>query len=919
MLPPKVAAWATFWLTAGLSASWTSRVAGQACVGVQDALGLQSAASNLAGDAVVNICNDIALSATISIARPITLVGQCPSPGCRIYPAPSSSSTRFRLFDANANGTVTFRNLWLDKGDISNLATHAYGGAINARTSTYLVADTVLFTNNRESSGGAIYYLGNATINSCTFVNNSAIYSGGALYAEGTAMEVRNSNFTQNSAVYGGAIRVYSPYDSSGPFIVKNAIRGSLFLYNHASYGGAVYVSSGTNNVTIAGNTFANNTAYSNGGAVNDAGGYLTLLSGNSFIQNYAPDGGAVSLYDSYAIFASPNVFIRNSADSVPQGPGIRLSYGTTNFCPSEPVGIVTVLFGGVVNSGCAFANCGANNPCDPTATCTLSGGVPVCTCPAGVSGSGWLCENRDAGLLAVGASNNFTVPPFVNLTAGSGASPSQYAVTVSGPPPAGTTSPAAAVAAAEESSSTGLIAGLAGAGVGAVVLLGVIVGCLVYRKKKRAHHLPVVKGDVDDGGAKMSADKSAVDRTASTVSTAEADADEALGSSWRRFTYSELKEATGGFAPSALLGEGAYGKVYVATLANGSQVAVKQLKSGNQVPGRAGHARPRAHRNLGLGEREFLGELGTLGRVRHRNLVALRGYCITPDACFLVLDYAPNGNLDAALRSTSSPPLDWETRVNIAWGAARGLSYLHNDTEPSILHRDIKPANILLDAKMQAQVADFGLAKLLEEGDSHLSTHLRGTYGYVAPEYALNGQVTKRSDVYSFGVVLLEILTGYRALELTPEGNRKNLVDAVTRTAHKTPGRQQPLVIMDPRLEKQFSTSAALRMITLALACCASEDSRRPDMADVLYELESLSRGEPGPGFRIPQTEPADDGSGDWFGPVRTGSLGMQSGSTAQSSVPSHSTWSEMSGVSRSEGHQMSIAYQMSMLSQGR
>lgn len=131
--------------------------------------------------------------------------------------------------------------------------------------------------------------------------------------------------------------------------------------------------------------------------------------------------------------------------------------------------------------------------------------------------------------------------------------------------------------------------------------------------------------------------------------------------------------------------------------------------------------------------------------------------------------------------------------------------------------------------------------------------------------------------------------------------------------------GRQQPLVIMDPRLENQFSPSAALRMITLALACCANDESRRPDMADVLRELESLSRGEPGPGFRTPQDVPADDGSGDWFGPVRSGGVGMQTESTAASSIPSHSTWSEMSGVSGSEAHQMSMAYQMSMLTQGR
>eukprot|EP00243_Klebsormidium_subtile_P005153 TRINITY_DN2026_c0_g1_i1.p1 TRINITY_DN2026_c0_g1~~TRINITY_DN2026_c0_g1_i1.p1 ORF type:complete len:432 (+),score=60.36 TRINITY_DN2026_c0_g1_i1:237-1532(+) len=426
MLAPKVAAWAAFWLTAFVAAGWTNGVAGQVCVGVQDALGLQSAASNLAGDAIVNICNDIALSASIGVQRPITLVGQCPSPGCRIYAAPSTSTTSLRLFDVAANaGNVIFRNLWLDKGDTSKSATSSgtYGGTIYARSSTYLVTDTVLFTNNRASYGGAIYYQGNATITACSFVNNSASSGGGALYADGTAIEVRNSNFTQNKADEGGAINVYHLYDSYGPPIARNSIRGSLFLYNNAtSKGGAVHVDSGARNVTIAGNTFANNTAYESGGGVFDESGYFTLLSGNNFIQNYAPVGGAVTLDASYATVASPNVFTRNSADTVLGGPGIRVtnspSDGTTNFCPSQPAGIVVPGAGGVVNSSCSFANCGINNPCDSSATCTLSGGVPTCACPVGVSGSGWLCENRNAGLLAVGASNNFTVPPFVSLAA---------------------------------------------------------------------------------------------------------------------------------------------------------------------------------------------------------------------------------------------------------------------------------------------------------------------------------------------------------------------------------------------------------------------------------------------------------------------------------------------------------------------
>jgi serine/threonine protein kinase len=237
-------------------------------------------------------------------------------------------------------------------------------------------------------------------------------------------------------------------------------------------------------------------------------------------------------------------------------------------------------------------------------------------------------------------------------------------------------------------------------------------------------------------------------------------------GSIW--FKYQELEMATNKFSPKNFLGRGGFGIVYKGTLSDGTVVAVKKILE------------------LDIqGNSDFCNEVEIISNLKHMNLVPLRGCCVTNeenDDCnergsewFLVYDYMPNGNLNDHLfpnrSGITNSLLSWPQRKSIILDVAKGLSYLHYGVKPAIYHRDIKATNILLDSDMRAKVADFGLAKESREGQSHLTTRVAGTHGYLAPEYALYGQLTEKSDVYSFGVVVLEIMCGKKALDLSSSG----------------------------------------------------------------------------------------------------------------------------------------------------
>ncbi|KAI3928777.1 hypothetical protein MKW98_024378 [Papaver atlanticum] len=236
------------------------------------------------------------------------------------------------------------------------------------------------------------------------------------------------------------------------------------------------------------------------------------------------------------------------------------------------------------------------------------------------------------------------------------------------------------------------------------------------------------------------------------------------LGFSKSTFTYEELKMATNGFSDANLLGQGGFGYVHKGVLPNGTEVAVKSLKAGS-----------------GQGEREFQAEVEIISRVHHRHLVSLVGYCMVGDKRMLVYEFVPNNTLEFHLHGKGRPTMDWSTRLKIALGSAKGLAYLHEDCHPKIIHRDIKAANILIDFKFEAQVADFGLAKIASDTNTHVSTRVMGTFGYLAPEYASSGKLSDKSDVFSFGVMLLELITGRRPVDSNQSYMDDSLVDWVS------------------------------------------------------------------------------------------------------------------------------------------
>ncbi|KAM7484339.1 hypothetical protein LguiA_000348 [Lonicera macranthoides] len=298
-----------------------------------------------------------------------------------------------------------------------------------------------------------------------------------------------------------------------------------------------------------------------------------------------------------------------------------------------------------------------------------------------------------------------------------------------------------------------------------------------------------------------------------------------------KAFSFSELKNATRNFRPDSLLGEGGFGYVFKGWIdehsltatrpGSGMVIAVKKLKP----EGFQGH-------------KEWLTEVDYLGQLHHSNLVKLFGYCLEGDNRLLVYEFMPKGSLENHLFRRGPQPLSWATRIKVAIGAAKGLSFLH-DAESQVIYRDFKASNILLDSEFNAKLSDFGLAKAGPTGDkTHVTTQVMGTHGYAAPEYVATGRLTAKSDVYSFGVVLVELLSGRRAVDKTKVGREQNLVD----WAKPYLGDKRKLFrIMDTKMEGQYPQKAAYATATLALQCLSADPKARPRMADVLTTLEQI------------------------------------------------------------------------------
>nr|TKW37493.1 hypothetical protein SEVIR_1G050100v2 [Setaria viridis] len=297
------------------------------------------------------------------------------------------------------------------------------------------------------------------------------------------------------------------------------------------------------------------------------------------------------------------------------------------------------------------------------------------------------------------------------------------------------------------------------------------------------------------------------------------------------RFTLEDILKATNNFSNVHIIGQGGFGTVYKAALPEGRRVAIKRLYGSHQF----------------LGDRQFLAEMETIGKVKHRNLVPLLGYCARGDERFLIYEHMSHGSLETWLRDRANAPkaIGWPDRLRICIGSAHGLMFLHHGFVPRIIHRDMKSSNILLDENMEPRISDFGLARIISAYDTHVSTNVAGTLGYIPPEYAMTMKCTAKGDVFSFGVVMLEVLTGRPPTGQEVEEGGGNIIDWVRWMIAQ--GREGEL--FDPSLPVSgLWREQMVRVLAIALDCTADEPRNRPTMPDVVKGLKiaELMESEP-------------------------------------------------------------------------
>ncbi|XP_024027400.1 receptor protein kinase TMK1 isoform X2 [Morus notabilis] len=399
--------------------------------------------------------------------------------------------------------------------------------------------------------------------------------------------------------------------------------------------------------------------------------------------------------------------------------------------------------------------------------------------------------------------------------------------------------------------SKTWVVVGAVVGGVGGLLVLGAVAFCFLTRKRKHSgrvqspntvvlhpHHsgnqdavkIVVAPSGANGGGSEVYSPSSSGGRDIHVVEA---------GS--MIISIQVLRNVTNNFSDANILGHGGFGTVYKGELHDGTKIAVKRMESGVVA-------------DKGLSE--FKSEIAVLTKVRHRHLVALLGYCLDGNERLLVYEYMPQGTLSRYLcnwKEEGLKPLEWTRRLTIALDVARGVEYLHSLAHQSFIHRDLKPSNILLGDDMRAKVADFGLVRLAPEGKASFETRLAGTFGYLAPEYAVTGKITTKVDLYSFGVILMELITGRKAID---ESQPEESLHLVTWFRRMCTNKDTFRKVIDPAIDLDEETLASVSTVAeLAGHCTAREPYQRPDMGHAVNVLSSLVEL-----WKPTETEDSDD-----------------------------------------------------------